>query len=170
MSGDPFAVLGLAHGASDEQAKAAFRMLIKKCHPDLQHQLSTHNRRRLSAAHAEAQTKMLNEALDSILSGRARQQQNFRRQGVRRDSPGHYDRPMTAAEREVLYKTRQPWRAFSTQTNLRLRLAAMMLLVTVGMGSKIADMFGYAHWAGRLQPTESSNSPGQRRFGDIPSR
>ena len=66
----------------------------------------------------------------------------------------------TAAEREALYKTRQPWRVCSTQTNLRLRVAAMTLLVTVGMGSKVADMLGYAHWARRAQPTESKTRPG----------
>lgn len=32
---DPYAVLGLQHGASEEEAKKAFHALAKTCHPDL---------------------------------------------------------------------------------------------------------------------------------------
>jgi|ERR1044072_1569610 DnaJ-class molecular chaperone len=32
---DPYAVLGIPHGATEEEAKAAYRHLAKTCHPDL---------------------------------------------------------------------------------------------------------------------------------------
>ncbi len=35
MAGDPYSVLGVARGASDEEVRSAFRKLAKSCHPDL---------------------------------------------------------------------------------------------------------------------------------------
>ncbi|MGD9670385.1 MAG: DnaJ C-terminal domain-containing protein [Hyphomicrobiaceae bacterium] len=35
MAGDPYSVLGVARGASDEEVRSAFRRLAKSCHPDL---------------------------------------------------------------------------------------------------------------------------------------
>lgn len=35
MAGDPYSLLGLARGASDEEVRSAFRRLAKSCHPDL---------------------------------------------------------------------------------------------------------------------------------------
>ncbi len=35
MAGDPYSVLGVASGASDDEVRSAFRRLAKSCHPDL---------------------------------------------------------------------------------------------------------------------------------------
>ena len=53
---DPYAVLGLQHGASEEEAKAAFRALAKTCHPDLHPDDPA----------AEARFKEINAAYDAI--------------------------------------------------------------------------------------------------------
>lgn len=53
---DPFSVLGLQRGASDEEVKNAFRKLAKTCHPDLHP----------NNAEAEAKFKEINAAYDAI--------------------------------------------------------------------------------------------------------
>ena len=53
---DPYAVLGLKHGASEQEAKEAFRKLAKTCHPDLHP----------NDADAERRFKEINAAYDAI--------------------------------------------------------------------------------------------------------
>jgi DnaJ-class molecular chaperone len=53
---DPYAILGLQRGASEDEAKAAFRKLAKTCHPDL-HPNDTG---------AETRFKEINAAYDAI--------------------------------------------------------------------------------------------------------
>ena len=60
MANDPYAVLGLSHGASADEVKAAYRRLAKKYHPDL----NPGNRE------AERKMKEINEAYDLIVSGK----------------------------------------------------------------------------------------------------
>ena len=55
----PYEILGLKNGATEEEAKAAFRKLAKTCHPDL------HPNDPL----AEAKFKEINEAYDKICKG-----------------------------------------------------------------------------------------------------
>lgn len=57
---DPYEVLGVAPGASDDEIKAAYRKLAKKYHPDLNG----------GSAEAEAKMKEVNEAYDAIVKSR----------------------------------------------------------------------------------------------------
>lgn len=54
---DPYQVLGVAPGASDDEIKAAYRKLAKKYHPDLNG----------GSAEAEARMKEVNEAYDILV-------------------------------------------------------------------------------------------------------
>ena len=60
MTRDPYTVLGLSPGASNDEVKAAYRNLAKKYHPDLNP----------GSKEAEQKMKEINEAYDIILSGR----------------------------------------------------------------------------------------------------
>lgn len=66
---DPYEVLGLNHGASLEQVKAAYRNLAKKYHPDNYSGSPLQN-----AANEKMQE--INEAYDSIINGTASQNNN----------------------------------------------------------------------------------------------
>lgn len=55
----PYEILGLNKGATEEEAKAAFRKLAKTCHPDLHP----------NDPEAEAKFKQINEAYDKICKG-----------------------------------------------------------------------------------------------------
>lgn len=59
MSRDPYQVLGVSPGASDDEIKAAYRKLAKKYHPDLNH----------GSAEAEEKMKELNEAYTLLIKG-----------------------------------------------------------------------------------------------------
>lgn len=59
MARDPYATLGLQPGASDEDAKSAFRKLAKTCHPDLHP----------NDPQAEGRFKEINEAYSAITQG-----------------------------------------------------------------------------------------------------
>ena len=54
---DPYEVLGIPQGASDDEIKAAYRKLAKKYHPDLNG----------GSAEAEARMKEVNEAYDILI-------------------------------------------------------------------------------------------------------
>lgn len=56
---DPYEVLGVSHGASDEEVKRAYRTLAKKYHPDLNP----------GDKEAERRMKEINDAYDRIKSG-----------------------------------------------------------------------------------------------------
>ncbi len=60
MTRDPYIVLGLKPGASADEAKAAYRKLAKKYHPDLNP----------GSKEAEQKMKEINEAYDIIISGK----------------------------------------------------------------------------------------------------
>lgn len=60
MNNDPYAVLGLAPGASDDEVKAAYKRLAKKYHPDLN-----------PTPEAEERMKEINAAYDQIINHRA---------------------------------------------------------------------------------------------------
>ena len=60
MTRDPYTVLGLNPGASNDEVKAAYRSLAKKYHPDLNP----------GSKEAEKKMKEINEAYDIIVSGR----------------------------------------------------------------------------------------------------
>ena len=140
---DPWSVLGVAPGACETSIKAAFRERMKQCHPDL----NRHPDQRISA---ESETKRLNAALDQVLNpGKIHNRYQWaqqRRQGTGRGKAAHFDEAMSTAERHKLYTTRQPWRVLSTRNNLRVRLAVMVMLVSIGTGSKIASQLGLGHW------------------------
>ena len=59
MNSDPYAVLGLAPGASDDEVKAAYKRLAKKYHPDLN-----------PSPEAEERMKEFNAAYDQIINHR----------------------------------------------------------------------------------------------------
>lgn len=67
MIQDPYKVLGLSYGATDEQVTKAYRKLVKKYHPDLH------------PGDEEAARKMseINEAYDQIKSGAANQYNGY---------------------------------------------------------------------------------------------
>lgn len=57
MSENPYAVLGLSPGASDDEVKAAYKRLAKKYHPDLN-----------PSPEAEEKMKQINAAYDQIIN------------------------------------------------------------------------------------------------------
>jgi molecular chaperone DnaJ len=66
LAKDPYEVLGVRRGASDEEIKAAYRELVKKYHPDnyADHPLSDL---------AEEKIKEINDAYDQLTSGNRQQ-------------------------------------------------------------------------------------------------
>lgn len=62
---DPYEVLGLSQGASDDEIKAAYRKLAKKYHPDLNG----------GSAEAEAKMKEVNEAYTLLIKNKGQYQQ-----------------------------------------------------------------------------------------------
>lgn len=65
MIQDPYKILGLSYGASDEEVTKAYRKLVKKYHPDL------HPGDKIAAK----KMSEINEAYDLIKSGKAHQNQ-----------------------------------------------------------------------------------------------
>ena len=67
MAQDPYKVLGVPYGASDEEVTKAYRRLAKKYHPDL------------NPNDPEAAKKMseINAAYEQIKSGKATQQNQY---------------------------------------------------------------------------------------------
>lgn len=64
MIDNPYKVLGLDEGASDDEVKAAYKRLAKQYHPDLNN----------SSPYAEARMKEINEAYTQIMKGGKTQQ------------------------------------------------------------------------------------------------
>ena len=60
MNSDPYAVLGLTRGASDDEVKSAYKKLAKKYHPDIN-----------PSAEAEDKMKEINAAYDAIVNHKA---------------------------------------------------------------------------------------------------
>ena len=58
MIQDPYRVLGVSPGASDDEIKQAYRRLAKKYHPDVNH----------GSPEAEQKMKEINEAYDMIVN------------------------------------------------------------------------------------------------------
>lgn len=59
MNQDPYKVLGVSPGASEDEVKAAYKKLAKKYHPDLNH----------GSPEAEARMKEINSAYATIMKG-----------------------------------------------------------------------------------------------------
>ena len=155
-SENPYDVLGVARGASEAEVKAAFRKQMLVHHPDLYHREGTPDLPSPAAAESEAVAKGLNRAMDAILAGEdhapggsASQQGAWRHPSTGRSYGDAHHQEMTREEAERMYRTRQPWRAMSTRSNLRLRLSIGLLLLTMGAGSKLAEYNNWASWAGR---------------------
>ena len=70
MMTDPYEVLGLRHGASDEEIKKAYRTLSRKYHPDA-------NVNNPNAAQAEEKFKQVQAAYDQIMKERSRAAQTM---------------------------------------------------------------------------------------------
>ncbi|NLA95524.1 MAG: DnaJ domain-containing protein [Clostridiaceae bacterium] len=66
MSSNPYEVLGVPHGASEEAVRNAYRELVKKYHPD---QFTDARAKEL----AEAKMREINAAYDAITLGSQRQ-------------------------------------------------------------------------------------------------
>jgi DnaJ-class molecular chaperone len=64
---DPYSILGLERGASENEAKAAFKKLAKTCHPDLHP----------NDPKAEERFKEINQAYDRICKGDVHEDVNF---------------------------------------------------------------------------------------------
>ena len=144
----PYSVIGVARDASMSDIKASFREQMKRNHPDAALPASLGD--------AEAATKRLNAAMDTINT--ARKPPNAWRHPSTGRTHGEAHERMSREQAERMYRTRQPWRAMSTRTNLRLRFSAGMLLLTLGFGSKLAEHTNVAKWAGRPQKDSSARN------------
>lgn len=86
MSRDPYDVLGVSRGASEDEIKSAYRKLAKKYHPDLNQ----------GSATADAKMRELNEAYAVLIKGgqqsnqgSAGQQQQYNPYGQQHNPYGH---------------------------------------------------------------------------------
>lgn len=96
MIDDPYRVLGLEHGASDEEVKRAYRQLAKKYHPDMNP----------GDAHAAEMMNRINAAYDQIKNPPA---QTTTRPGYTDPFAGWYrqsGQQSNAAEPELLRRAR----------------------------------------------------------------
>jgi hypothetical protein len=151
---DPYAVLGLRPGTPEAEAKVAYRQQMMLCHPDRHPGLS---RSAAQAVAAEARSKQLNAAMDSIrllqAGGHSQPWQPASRQPT-------WEPPMSDQEAAKMYRTRQPWKVMSSHNNIRVRLSIMAVLVAFGLGSKLADRQNWARWGDRGGTTRAA--PGGR--------
>lgn len=79
---DPYEVLGISRGASQEEIKKAYRALSRKYHPDA-------NINNPNKDQAEAKFKEIQQAYEMIMSGKADSQGSYGNQGG--NSYGSYD-------------------------------------------------------------------------------
>ncbi len=88
MAKDPYEVLGVAHGASEEEIKSAYRRLAKKYHPDL------------NPGDPTAAQKMneVNQAYDQIKNPQAYQQQSAQSSYGYGQSYGGYQQQSSGAD------------------------------------------------------------------------
>lgn len=91
MTENPYTVLGVPQGASEEEVTKAYRKLAKKYHPDL-------NPNDKTAAEKMAK---INEAYDMIKSGRAKSSQSYGATGGSYSQSGNEEQMFAAVARYI---------------------------------------------------------------------
>ena len=149
MMSDPYAVLGLSPGASDDEVKAAYRKLAKKYHPDINQ----------GDARAEQRMKEINEAYDLIM----RKKDTGGGYGYGGTNYSEYARAGTsyagqnAAElntARVYIAAGQYYEAIRILSAIYTRTAEWYYLSAIahaGLGSRL-DAFRYAQQACQMEP------------------
>ncbi len=117
MNRDPYEVLGLQHGASDEEVKRAFRKLAKQYHPDLNP----------GDKQAEERFKEINEAYDQITDPDKARQQGAYQQAASGGYGGPYG-GYTDPFRAWYEQQAQQQRAYERSTPAGIRAARSYLV------------------------------------------
>ncbi len=115
---DPYAILGLQRGASEAEAKAAFKKLAKTCHPDLHP----------NDPNAEKRFKEINDAYDRIKSGNT-DENPFRE--FRFDFGGGNVPPGFANFEDIIF-SQGGFRAFRKNADLHLECRLMLEEIFTG--------------------------------------
>ena len=145
MMTDPYAVLGLSPGASDDEVKSAYRRLAKKYHPDVNQ----------NDKQAEQRMKEINEAYDLIMRKKAGGAQS---QGAwQRDYSSYSNYSGGSAQyagvRSYINAGRY-YEAIHMLSEIQLRTSEwyfLYALANAGLGNRI-DALRYAQQAVQMEP------------------